>query len=289
MKFEPRLLRTPYEGCHADYEESEIVLLGAGYDGTSSYRPGSRFAPAALRAETLYSQEDYSPYFDRDLSDRPVHDAGDIDLPIGNKNAALEMIRLAAAEIFQDRKIPCFLGGEHLVTLPIVEAAVQHYPDLRIVQLDAHLDLMDELFGDSLSHGTVMRRAFDLLDRDGSRLYQVGIRSGNRLEWEFARANTRLFPFDERGFLKAVSELEGYPIYLTVDLDVFDPSLLPGTGTPEAGGIFFPQYIEILKALEPLNVVGCDVVELSPYLDPSHNSSIIAAKILRELLLMLPV
>ncbi len=281
----PELIaRQPFEGCTASYEAARIVLVGAGYDGTSSYRPGSRFAPLAIRSEALYSQENYSPYFQRDLSEFPIHDLGDLDLPFGEKGQALQDIEETARRLFDDQKVPVFIGGEHLITLPVVQAALHRYPDLVVVQLDAHLDLMDELFGERISHGTVMRRILDLL-KDGQRLFQVGIRSGSKEEFEFAHATTQLFPFSTHEFLKHLYLLKDKPVYLSVDLDVFDPSLIPGTGTPEAGGIFFPEFMNCLKALMQFNLVALDMVELAPKIDPTGNSTIHAAKILRELLI----
>ncbi len=281
------LPRTPYEGCRATFDEADTVIIGAGYDGTSSYRSGSRFAPVAIRTETFYSQEDYSPYFRRDLTEKLIHDAGDIDLPIGNKQAALDMIYDAAKTLFQHNKKPCTIGGEHLITFPAFKAALEKYPDLRLVQIDAHLDMIDKLFGEKLSHGTVMRRCFDLMGQEKNRIYQVGIRSGSKEEFEFAETHTRLFPFQTNGFINAIDELRNYPIYLTVDLDVLDPSLLPGTGTPEAGGIFFPELINFFKALDGLNIIGADLVELSPRIDPTNNSTVTASKVLREMLMIL--
>ncbi len=282
------IARQPFEGCTASYQDARIVLVGAGFDGTSSYRPGSRFAPQAIRAEALYSQENFSPYFQRDLTEFPIHDQGDLDLPFGEKGQALESIRQAARHILQDKKIPAFIGGEHLISLPVIEETLQVYPELRVVQLDAHLDLMDELFGESLSHGTVMRRVVEKLGT-GERLFQVGIRSGSREEFQFAAEHTQLFPFHTREFLKHLVLLKDVPVYLSVDIDVFDPSLIPGTGTPEAGGIFFPEFMEFLKAIRQLNIVAFDLVELSPKLDATGNSAIHAAKILRELLIAVAI
>ncbi len=276
--------RSIYEGCTAGFEEARIVLVGAGYDGTSSYRPGSRFAPIALRSETVLAQENYSPYLNKDLTEHQIHDLGDIDLPFGDKNEVLRRIELTSREIVAAGKIPFFLGGEHLITLPAVRPLIEQYPDLYLIQLDAHLDLMDTLFGDKLSHGTVMRRIFELLPEPG-RIYQFGIRSGSKEEYRFAQENTRLFPFNLKNASAALQELKDRPIYLTVDLDVFDPALLPGTGTPEAGGIFFPEFIEFLQEIQGFRIVGADMVELSPQIDPTNNSTIIASKILRELLL----
>lgn len=278
--------RNPFEGCVASFEDAEIVLIGAGYDGTSSYRSGSRFAPIAIRSEALYSQENYSPYFRKDLTEKAVHDTGDIDLPIGEKQQVLNLIKQMATNLFKESKKLCVIGGEHLVTLPVVQAALKFFPDLRVIQVDAHLDLMDELFGDRLSHGTVMRRISEL-KKEKQWIYQIGIRSGCKEEYDFAHGYTNLFEFGIKDFVEIIPQLSNHPIYISLDLDVFDPSLIPGTGTPEAGGIMFPEYINFLKAIEGLNIIGCDMVELSPKIDPTGNSTINAAKILRELLLVL--
>ncbi len=274
-----------YEGCTSTFEDAEIVLFGAGFDGTSSYRPGSRFAPIALRSETLLSQEDYSPYFDMDIKDKSIHDLGDVEVVYGNTGETLSRIEQVSQYIIDNGKKPFCIGGEHLVTFPVVKPLLSKYPDLHIIQLDAHLDLMDELFGDRYSHGTVMRRIFDLM-KGSFRIHQVGIRSGHRDEYVFAKSNTRLYPFHSDEFLKNLDELSDKPVYLTVDLDVFDPSLIPGTGTPEAGGIFFQEFISILKNIKEMNFVGADMVELTPQIDPTNTSTIVASKILRELLLV---
>ena len=275
-----------YEGCTATFEEAKIILYGAGFDGTSSFRPGSRFAPLAIRSETYFAQEDYSPYFDRDLTQHAVHDLGDVDVVFGNTIKTMERIETVSENLVSYNKKPVCLGGEHLVTLPAIKPLIKKYPNLHIIQMDAHLDLMDELFGNKYSHGSVMRRIHDILG-DSGQIYQVGIRSGSKAEYEFARQNTRLFEFNTLEFLKNIHELNNKPIYLTLDLDLFDPSLISGTGTPEAGGIFFQEYIDVLKKLDKLNIVGADVVELSPQIDPTHVSSIVASKILRELLFII--
>ena len=274
-----------YEGCISTYEDAEVILFGAGFDGTSTYRPGSRFAPMALRSETLLAQEDYSPYFDLDLKDKKIHDLGDVEVVFGDTSETLARIEKISTYIVNDGKKPVCIGGEHLVTLPVVKPLLNNYPDLQIIQLDAHLDLMDELFGDRYSHGTVMRRIFDLM-KQPFRIYQVGVRSGHQDEYTFAKSNTKLFPFNSDTFLKNLDALSDKPVYLTIDLDVFDPSLIPGTGTPEAGGIFFQEFISILKRIKNINIVGADMVELSPQIDPTNTSTIVASKILRELLLI---
>jgi agmatinase len=286
MKIRNLLECKPFEGCIAIYNEASIVLVGAGYDGTATYRPGSRFAPQSIRAEALLSQENYSPYFHEDLTDKKIHDIGDIELPMGSKELSLDRIYKTIRDIIEDKKKFCLIGGEHLITLPGFNAALDHYPDLRLIQLDAHLDLMDELFGDQLSHGTVMRRICELQEED-NRIFQMGIRSGSREEFQFAERHTELFPNKLSAFRPQDFKLEDFPVYLSIDIDVFDPALIPGTGTPEAGGIFFTEFIAFLKGIRDLNIIGCDLVELAPRIDSTGNSTIHAAKILRELLMIL--
>ncbi|MFZ0389319.1 MAG: agmatinase, partial [Calditrichia bacterium] len=249
---------------------------------------GSRFAPVALRGETVLAQENYSPYFRRDLADRQVHDAGDVEIIFGNRDKTLQRIEQVSRWIVSAGKIPFFIGGEHLITLPAITPLIEKFPDLRVLQLDAHLDLIDALFGDRISHGTVMRRIHELMGGE-KRIYQLGIRSGSPEEYAFAAQNTRLGEFDISDVSEFAAEMKNNPLYITVDLDVFDPSLLPGTGTPEAGGIFFPEFIKVLKTLQTsgCRIVGADMVELSPQIDPTGNSTVTASKILREMLVMI--
>lgn len=269
-------------GCDSSYNESDLVLFGAPFDGTTSFRPGTRFGPSAIRNES-FGLETYSPEQDLDLSDYKVCDIGDLELPFGNTKRALQMIRDTADTIFSDGKFPFMLGGEHLISLGLLEAALKHYPDLHIVQLDAHTDLRDEYLGESLSHSTVMRRAFDLLG-DG-RIHQHGIRSGERVEFQFAKTHTKLYPFDLSQIHKTVNALEGQAVFLTLDLDVLDPSLFSGTGTPEAGGVSYKELMDAILQLSKLNIVTCDINELSPQYDTSGVSTAVACKITREILL----
>lgn len=267
----------------AAYEDARAVIFGAPFDGTTSFRPGTRFGPQAIRAESD-GIETYSPYQNKDLEDIAVTDIGDLPFPFGNTDAVLGMIEATTAEILDAGKLPVMLGGEHLVTLGAVRAMVRRYPDLHIVHFDAHADLREEYLGERLSHATVLRRCHDLVG-DG-RIHQFGIRSGERSEFEFGMAHTDFHPFNTRDVLAMAMALgDKVPVYVTVDLDVLDPSLFAGTGTPEAGGIFFPELEEALLALEPLNVVGFDMNELSPHYDASGVSTAVACKVLREMLL----
>ena len=270
-------------GCDSDYTDAELVIFGAPFDSTTSYRPGTRFGPSAIRHES-FGLETYSPYQDKDLEDHAIMDSGDLELCFGSSDQALKDIQGRAEQILQDGKIPLLLGGEHLVTLGSVRAAVQKYPDLHIIHFDAHTDLREDYLGAKLSHACVIRRCHDILG-DG-RIHQFGIRSGERAEWKFARAgHTDLHPFNLNGLEETVKALQSAPIYFTIDLDVLDPSCFPGTGTPEAGGVDFMQLLEAIRTVCSGNVVAADVNELFPILDQTGASTAIAGKVVRELML----
>lgn len=270
-------------GCDNKYEESKIVVFGVPFDGTTSYRPGTRFASAAIRNES-YSIETYSPYLDRDLEDICVFDAGELEVPIGNTLQTLECIEEFVLKIMDDGKIPFMIGGEHLVTLGAVRAAVKRYGDLHIIHFDAHADLRDEYLGEPLSHATVMRRCWELVGNN--RIFQFGIRSGSREEIYWGREHVHTCFFNFSHLDSTVEMLKGKPVYLTIDLDVLDPSVLPGTGTPEAGGATFNELLDAVKKVSQLNIVAMDMTELSPIWDQTGASTILACKLLREMLLL---
>ena len=273
-------------GADSAYAEANVVLFGAPYDSTTSFRPGTRFGPAAVRSES-FGIETYSPYQDRDLEEIRVHDAGDLELPFGAPDRALGMIEEKTATIIADGKVPFLLGGEHLVTLGAVRAAAKRFPDLRIIHFDAHADLREDYLGVTLSHACVIRRCHDLLG-DG-RIWQFGIRSGTREEFAFMKAGHVVTePFTLKT-LPQVSFPEWTPVYLTVDMDVLDPSEFPGTGTQEAGGVRFAELLAALRdVLARFRVVALDNVELSPPIDPTGRSTALACKLLREELLAMP-
>lgn len=273
-------------GCDCDYEEAQIVLYGAPFDSTTSFRPGARFGSAAMRHES-FGLETYSPYQDKDLTDYKVFDSGDLELCFGSAEQALADIEERAAEILADGKLPLLFGGEHLVTLGAVRAVQKKYPDLHIIHFDAHADLRDDYLGAKLSHACVLRRCHDLLG-DG-RIHQFCIRSGEREEFQFAKEHTDMHKFGFHGLLELVKELRenDIPVYFTIDLDCLDPSVFPGTGTPEAGGVTFMQLLDALRLVASTRVAGADVNELAPMLDPSGVSTATACKVVRELLLAL--
>lgn len=270
-------------GFESPYDEADIVVFGSPYDGTTSFRPGTRFAPATMRQES-YGLETYSPYLDMDIiQDAAIFDGGDLDLPFGNTERVLDMIHEYASRVVHDEKVPVMIGGEHLVSYPAVKAVFEKYPDLHIIHFDAHTDLREDYMGEKLSHATVIRRAWELVG-DG-RIHQFGIRSGEKVEFEWAKAHTSLTKFDCAGLEDAVESLKGKPVYVTIDLDILDPSVFPGTGTIEPGGITFKEMMSAIDTLKGLNIVGADVVELSPHYDQSGTSTAVACKVLRELLL----
>lgn len=269
-------------GCDCEYEDAQIVIFGAPFDSTTSFRPGTRFASHAIRSES-FGIETYSPYQDKDLTEISVFDAGDLELCFGNSEKALCQIQEMVSEIFEDNKTPCMIGGEHLVTLGAVREAARRHDNLHIVHFDAHTDLREDYLGETLSHATVIRRCHDLLG-DG-KIYSFGIRSGERYEFEWAKEHTHLTKFHFGGLAEAIRAIGSAPVYFTIDLDILDPSEFPGTGTPEAGGVTFLELLDAIRAVGKLNIVGMDVNELSPIYDPSGRSTALACKTLRELLL----
>lgn len=276
-------------GCEAEYDESKIVIFGAPYDCTTSYRPGTRFGPRDIRAES-FGIETYSPYQNKDLTDCKIFDSGDLELRFGSPESALDDIQARTAEILSDGKLPLMLGGEHLVTLGQFRAIAERYNnDVYILHFDAHADLRDEYLGQHLSHACVLRRCYDIIG-DG-RIFQFGIRSGDREEFRFAEKHTIMYKTGIDGVSfdalpEVIERLKGKNVYLTIDLDVLDPAFFCGTGTPEAGGATFNQLLDaIIKIGNSLNIVGADLNELSPHYDQSGASTAIACKLLRETLL----
>ena len=271
-------------GCDCEYEDSKIVLYGAPFDSTTSFRPGTRFATQAIRSES-YGLETYSPYQDKDLSEKKVFDSGDIELPIGDTQNVIKEIENRADIIFNDNKIPFLIGGEHLVTLGAVKSAIKKYSDLNIIHFDAHTDLREDYLGVKLSHACVIKRCWELTG--DNRIYQFGIRSGERYEFNWAKeGHTKLQKFNFSGLNEVIKELKDKPVYLTIDLDVLDPSFFAGTGTPEAGGVSFLELMNAaIDVCSSLNIVACDTVELCPPYDNSGVSTAVACKIIREMIL----
>ena len=266
----------------ASFAEAKAVILGCPYDGSATFRPGARFGPSAIR-KASWGIETYSPYQESDLTQIKIHDMGDLELPLGEKKTSLRLIQEGARRILSAKKFPILLGGDHLITLPIIEEVHRVYPDVHVLHIDAHTDLRDEYLGETLNHSTVMKKVLNLLSK--GRLSQVGVRAGTREEFALAEKTRSILFFDPKSLIRMVNRLKQRPVYISLDLDVMDPGLLPGVGTPEPGGFTFRELISLFKGLQPLRVIGFDLVELTPDYDPTQISSVTASVILREMIL----
>ncbi|MGO0063732.1 agmatinase [Brevibacillus fluminis] len=285
MRFDEAYSGNVFIRSHANYEESQAVIYGMPMDWTVSFRPGSRFGPARIR-EVSIGLEEYSPYLDRLLEEVKYFDAGDIPLPFGNVEGSIDAIRSFVSQVLADGKMPIGLGGEHLVTWPVIQAVYEKYKDLVIFHFDAHTDLRDSYEGYPYSHSTPIKKACDLIG--GKNVYSFGIRSGMKEEFEWAKENMHLYKYDVLEPVKQVLPTIGNrPIYLTIDIDVLDPSAAPGTGTTEAGGITSRELLDTIHfmAQNGANVIGCDLVEVAPVYDNSEMTQIVASKMVRELIL----
>lgn len=269
-------LNRQWMGQNEDYNSSDIVMLGMPFDGTVSYRPGSRFAPEMIRLAS-WGLETYSPYFDKDLEDVNFHDIGDLDFPLGNTYKSLDLIEQNVEQIYKDGKKVFGVGGEHLVTLPTLKAISKHFDNLAVVHFDAHTDLRKEYLGEEMSHSAVIYHIGQIIGFEN--IKQIGIRSGMKEEFDLMKKyNTQLTSPEQ------LQQLKGKNVFVTVDLDVLDPSIMSGTGTPEAGGLTFNELIDWFKGLKG-DIIGADVVELAPHYDASGVSTAVATKVIRELLM----
>ena len=271
-----------YMGARREPAGCAVGLFGVPYDGTTSFRPGARFGPAAVR-EVSSGLESYDPQLDLDLEDLAYADLGAVAIPFGAPEPVVAAVHRATEAVLGMGLAPLMLGGEHSISSGAVAAVAQHHPDLVLVQLDAHADLRQSWLGARHSHACAMRRCLEVLP--SGELRQIAIRSGTREEFQELRSSGRLVPI--AAMAAALAPLRGRPLYLTVDLDWFDPAVLPGTGTPEPGGFHWPQFAELVEELRHHQLVAADVVELAPQLDPSGVSAVLAAKVTRSLLLLL--
>ncbi len=263
-------------GACEDFNKSKIVMLGMPFDGTCTNRPGARFAPQQIRVESV-GIEEYSPYFNTNLSDLNFYDAGELELPFGAPDKALKVIENNTDEIYSQNKKILGIGGEHLVTLGTVRGVLKHIDNLAIVHFDAHTDLRKQYLDVELTHSGVMYQIANLLGFEN--IAQIGIRSGEKEEFKLMKKySTQIYKPEE------LSRFKNKDIFVTIDLDVLDPSIMSGTGTPEAGGLNYKELMEWILELKNYNVIGADIVELAPDLDPTKVSTATACKVIREVL-----
>ena len=269
-------------------DQCRVSLLGVPYDGTCCFRPGARFGPSAVR-EDSYGIETYCPQLNLDLEDINFADIGSLDVPLGDAKLTLDYISDATNILLKNNLKPLIIGGEHSITSGVIKSIITNYPDLIMLQLDAHADLRDEWLGSKLSHACTMKRCLEILP--SKKIFQIGIRSGTKSEFLEMNNSKRLIQHtlgeNAKSLEEALKSFKGRPIYLTFDLDWFDPSVMPGTGTPEPGGYFWGDFAAIIDVIKSHNLIGADVVELSPKLDNTGISSILAAKVIRSLIMLL--
>lgn len=286
MRFDEAYSGKVFIASQDDYDTAQVVLYGMPMDWTVSFRPGSRFGPNRIR-EVSIGLEEYSPYLDRELTDVNVFDAGDIPLPFGNPEKSLKMIKDYIKTLLKDGKMPFGMGGEHLVTLPVVEAVYEALNEVTLIHIDAHTDLRDHYEGEVYSHSTPVKKICELIGPEN--VYSFGIRSGMKEEFDYAKTSgMHLYKYDVLDPLKKVlPNLSGKNVYVTIDIDVLDPASAPGTGTQEVGGITSKELLDAIHAISAseVNVVGCDLVEVSPPYDNSDQTAIAASKFIREMLL----
>lgn len=264
-------------------EVADIALFGVCWDGTSSFKAGSRFAGFAVR-EASFGMEEFSFYQQQSLLDIKFADYGDLFLPPGQKERVMADIASAVQEIRAKGQFPIAFGGEHLVALPLILAAHAEHPDLALIHFDAHADLRPDLWGDPLTHATIIGRAADRIGYEN--IFQFGIRSGSIEEWQLAQRHKTIHPFTLEAIDEVLANLGDRPIYITLDMDVLDPSLYPGTGTPEPGGIGWELLIAGLKRFRGRRLVGMDCLELAPHYDSTGVSAMTMAKTLREMIML---
>ncbi|RPF81885.1 MAG: agmatinase [Synechococcus sp. TMED20] len=274
---------TIFMGAQRNPNNCRVGLFGVPYDGTTSFRPGTRFGPAAIR-EVSQGLESYCPQLDRDLDDIAFADLGAVEIPFGAPQPVVDAVLNATQTVLALGLKPLMLGGEHSISSGAVAAVAAKHPDLVLLQLDAHADLRETWLGARHSHACAMRRCLDVLPSGD--LLQLSIRSGTREEFLELRRSGRLIT-NAQTLETALIPWQDRPLYLTVDLDWFDPSVLPGTGTPEPGGYDWHDFADVVDVLKRHRLVGADVVELAPQLDSSGVSSVLAAKVCRSLLLLL--
>lgn len=282
----------------SDLNGLDVAVLGIPMDIGTSWRSGTRFGPKQIRAESAmirpYNMATGAAPFDS----LQVADIGDLAINTFSLPDSIRIISESYDAILTHDVIPVAMGGDHSITLPILRSIARKHGPVALVHVDAHADVNDEMFGERETHGTVFRRAYEegLIIPD--KTYQIGLRGTGYSASDFTEAQDwgfQQFPAHEL-WGRALSDLGteirrdigDRPTYVSYDIDSLDPSFAPGTGTPEIGGLTSPQAMQLIRALKGVNIVGCDMVEVSPPYDSSGNTGLTAANLIYELLCVLP-
>jgi agmatinase len=279
----------------AEVGDYDIAVIGVPFDGGTSYRPGARFGPMAVRQASRHLRPGHHVELDvAPLRAVQVVDAGDIPVTPYDIPTAVEQIERHASELIGGGRRAVAIGGDHTIALPLLRAVHRQHGPVALVHFDAHLDTWDTYFNASVTHGTVFRRASEdgLLVDDRS--IHIGIRGPVYDREDFARDAALGFRIIRAGDLDVIGveaaadavrrRVGDTPVYLSVDIDVLDPAFAPGTGTPESGGLTARELLRLLRSLTGLNIVGADVVEVAPAYDHAEITSLAAATVVYDLL-----
>jgi guanidinobutyrase len=289
------MMRLP---AFASAEGLDVAFYGVPFDIGTSNRPGARFGPRSVRAESCLLRPYHMATRAAPFDSLTVGDIGDVPINTFNAPACVPIIREFVAEVIAAGAIPMGIGGDHTITHPILQAiAAQHGP-VGVIHVDAHADVNVAMFGEPITHGSWLRRAIEEQLVDPTRVVQIGLRGSGYAADDFDWVTSlggRVVPAEEcwhRSLVPLMTEVRGSlgdgPVYLTFDIDGIDPAFAPGTGTPEVAGLTSIQGVEIIRGCRGLQLVGCDLVEVAPVYDTSGNTALLGANLLFEQLCVLP-
>ena len=279
-------------------EGLDVAFYGVPFDIGTSNRTGARFGPRAIRAESSLLRPYHMATRAAPFDILVIADVGDVALNTFNAPACVPIIRDFVAGVLAAGAVPLGIGGDHTVTYPILQAIAATHGPVGIVHVDAHADVNDTMFGEKVTHGSWLRRAIEEDLVDTARVVQIGLRgtgyAADDFDWVTSLGG-RVVPAEEcwhRSLAPLMAEVRAQlgdaPVYLTFDVDGLDPSVAPGTGTPEVGGLTSVQGLEVIRGCRGLNLVGADVVEVAPVYDTSGNTALLGANLLFEQLCVLP-
>ena len=269
-----------------DLKENSFGIIGVPFDSTTSYHSGARLGPIVVR-EASFGFEKYNTVFNKDLT-ACFYDFGDVNVIHGNCEKPCQIVEDTVNDLIELNIKPIIIGGEHSASIGAIRALAEKYEKLTVIHLDAHRDLAFEFIGEKYSHATVMRRAHEM----GVDLVQIGIRSSSKDEEDFVKSTYNIQTFKNRDVHKHMDAIEYYlinidgPIYISIDMDVVDPSIAPRVGNPTPGGLFISELETIIETLSHKNIVGLDVVETASD-RLGDNTAVVGAKLIYDFLTLI--